>query len=292
MLSRLWNSRSAVTLAGAAAGVLLLGGIAFGAVRASLDAPREAREPVDGTALAEGRGNLLKEALDKLVQSGVISADQRDKILKAVEDEAASRRGPGIPRGPRVNLIEDAARIIGISVDQLRQELPGKSLGQVAQNHGVTADTLKQKLVQAASDRIDQDVADKRLTADQAAKLKPRLADVIGKLVDRTPNGRPKAFGRFGARPLQNLFADVAKAIGITAAELRQELPGKSFAQVAQAHNVTTDALVSSLVTAESARIDDAVAKGTLTQDRATRIESQLKDMLTKAVNRTFRQKR
>lgn len=62
-----------------------------------------------------------------------------------------------------------------------------------------------------------------------------------------------------GAR---GMFATVAaQAIGITPEELRQELPGKSLAQVAQAHGKNSADVASALKQAADARIDQAMTR-------------------------------
>jgi hypothetical protein len=108
-------------------------------------------------------------------------------------------RGPSGPRGfgPGGDL-SATAQAIGISADQLRQELPGKSLAQVAQAHGKTASDVATALKNAANQRIDQEVSGGRLTADQATQRKQDLAQRIDQLVNEvrpTPPARPGANG-------------------------------------------------------------------------------------------------
>ncbi len=78
-----------------------------------------------------------------------------------------------------------AAQAIGISVDQLKQELPNKSLAQVAQAHGKTPADVAAALKNAAHQRIDQAAAGGKLTADQAAQWKARADHRIDKLMNR-----------------------------------------------------------------------------------------------------------
>ena len=82
------------------------------------------------------------------------------------------------------------AQAIGISVDQLKQELPGKSLAQVAEAHGKNPADIATALKDAVNQRIDQAVAAGRLTADQAAQLKQQKAQRIDQLMNRVlPQG-------------------------------------------------------------------------------------------------------
>ncbi|HTD64168.1 MAG TPA: hypothetical protein VK732_05470 [Verrucomicrobiae bacterium] len=61
----------------------------------------------------------------------------------------------------------------------------GKSLGDIAKDQGKSRDGLVQALTTAANTRIDKAVADNKLTAEQAATLKTKVAAEIAKFVDR-----------------------------------------------------------------------------------------------------------
>ena len=65
-----------------------------------------------------------------------------------------------------------------------------------------------------------------------------------------------------------------ATAIGITPVQLAQELKGgKSIADVATAHNVAVDKVVTAMVTAANKRIDDAVTAGKIDATKGRRDE-------------------
>src|SRR5205085_12694396 len=61
----------------------------------------------------------------------------------------------------------------------------GKSLGDIANDKGKSRDGLVAALTTAANTRIDKAVADNKLTADQAATLKTKVAAEIATFVDR-----------------------------------------------------------------------------------------------------------
>ncbi|MCC6176392.1 MAG: hypothetical protein IT305_13885 [Chloroflexi bacterium] len=97
------------------------------------------------------------------------------------------RGGPGGPAG-----LNAAASAIGISADQLRQELPGKSLADVARAHNVDPSTVANALKQDANARIDQAVSAGRLTSDQATQAKQRVSDRIDQMMNgQMPSGQP-----------------------------------------------------------------------------------------------------
>ena len=81
--------------------------------------------------------------------------------------------------------------------DQLRTELAGKSLAQVAQAHGKTANDVATALKNAAHQRIDQEVTAGRLTADQATQRKQQLDQRIDQEINqvrqqRAPGSAPR----------------------------------------------------------------------------------------------------
>src|SRR5207247_10051440 len=86
--------------------------------------------------------------------------------------------------------LDAAATAIGITPQQLRTELAGKSLAQVAQGHGKTAADVATALKNAAHTRIDQAVTAGRIAADQANTQKTQADQRIDQLVNQVmPQG-------------------------------------------------------------------------------------------------------
>ena len=107
------------------------------------------------------------------------------------------------PRG-----LDAAADYLGLTETQLRSELQGgKTLAQVAQAHGKTANGLIDALVANAKTRLDQAVAAGRLTQSQANEILSGLRDRIDNLVNSKGPvgdhlGRPQSgFRHFGGPP-------------------------------------------------------------------------------------------
>lgn len=77
-----------------------------------------------------------------------------------------------------------------------------------------------------------------------------------------------------------------AEVIGITAKELATELKaGRSIAEVAQAEGVEVSKVTDALVARGAARIDQAVADGTITPERAAKAEARLPKVAERLVN-------
>jgi hypothetical protein len=109
--------------------------------------------------------------VDEAVAEGKITPEQGDQLKqRSVDDllkrfdrlDGDSNGGPQLHRSagshPGVfGGLDEAANIIGIDRATLMQELmSGKSLAQVAQDHGVSRDQLKQGLLDQYGQRLDQ----------------------------------------------------------------------------------------------------------------------------------------
>lgn len=166
-------------LAGGAA--LMLGGSAIGFASAQ-QTPTPPATPGQTTPARPGPQAFL-DALAR--QLGVTTERLQQAMTEArtelgLPDRAGMkpRFGPGMPgwgMGRGGVDVSVAAQAIGITVQQLRQELPGKSLAQIAEAHGKDPAAVATALKSASDQRIDQAVAAGRLTAEQASQLKQHM---------------------------------------------------------------------------------------------------------------------
>ncbi len=96
---------------------------------------------------------------------------------------APTARHPRVRRLLR-HAVVIAARTIGITPAQLRDEVrSGKTIGEVAQAHGVAPDTVVNALVDAATKRIEAARAAGRISAARATKLEGRVRERATKFV-------------------------------------------------------------------------------------------------------------
>jgi hypothetical protein len=179
------RKRLVIIGAGVVAAVLAVGGIA--GVAAQTSGGDQASNPVS-TFIDKLAGNLgigsdqLKSAIDQTrdqmvdeaVADGKITPQQGDQLKQRSVDDLLKRfdnfdRSDGDANGgPKLHRfagghpglfggLDEAANIIGIDRATLMQELmSGKSLAQVAQDHGVSRDDLKQGLLDRYGQRLDQ----------------------------------------------------------------------------------------------------------------------------------------
>jgi hypothetical protein len=160
---------------------------------------------------------------------------------------------------------------------------------QVAARLGVSPEQLRAAFRATLTARVDAAVAAGKLTPEQAAKLKQRIADAKG-----TGLGVRQAFAKHRQALVRRIGAKrrglgpAASYLGLTREQLRSELKsGKSLAQIAAAKGKTTSGLVAAMLAPLKQRLAKAVAAKRLTQVRADEILERLADRLEQRVQRT-----
>lgn len=151
------------------------------------DSLTEALEYLVDSAVAAGRlteeeGEELKESLES--GEGLLPRLGDDLF----RDRGFDQFGPG---GFGLELfgasldLDEAAAYLELSESELQDELQdGKTLAEIAREQGKSVDGLVQTLVDAAEERIDDAVADGRLSEERAARLKEGLEDRIEERID------------------------------------------------------------------------------------------------------------
>jgi hypothetical protein len=165
---------------------------------------------ISPSKLSDALKQALADRIDAAVAAGRLTKAEGDALKQRVNSEAFPLFG-GLHRGfghfGFFGGLDAAAGYLGLTEAQLHSELEGgKTLAQVAQAHGKTADGLIDALVAAAKKRLDQAVAAGRLTQSQENEMLSGLRDRIGALVNsRAPSddhfGRPHFGFRHFARP-------------------------------------------------------------------------------------------
>jgi hypothetical protein len=161
-------------------------------------APGQAAQPAPRQqAFLEALSRRLGIPADRLQQA--ITEARTEVGLRPGFGQGRGEDGHGFGRGAKASVV---AQAIGISVEQLRQELPGKSLAQVAQAHGKNPADVAAALKNPVNQRIDQAVAAGRLTAEQATLRKERSAQRIDQLMNQVVPQGVRGFreGLFGDR--------------------------------------------------------------------------------------------
>jgi len=172
-----------------------------------------------------------------------------------------------------------ASRVL--SADEASQAVIDDAAAQL----GVEPSALSSALKQALKNRVDAAVDAGRLTEEQGQELKERIDS----------GDTPLIFGGFGHEGFGHFahFGNLESAatyLGLTEAELRERLAdGDTLAEIARAEGKSVDGLVETVVDAAEKQIDDAVADGRLTEERAADLKEGLEERITDLVNGELR---
>ena len=157
----------------------------------------------------------------------------------------------------------------------------------VAARLGITGDQLRTAFKAELNSRIDAAVAAGKLTPEQGAKLKERVANAKGLGI-----GARRAFTQkhkaLVARIVRvNRLHLAAKYLGMTPKEIRTaRQDGQSLAQIATSKGKSVDGLVAAIVAPAKARAAKAVSNGRLTQQRADELLARLTERVQALVQR------
>lgn len=155
---------------------------------------------------------------------------------------------------------------LGISAQQLRGDLAsGQSLASIATANGSSPATLQQSILSLLQRRLDQAVANGKLTSEQEQSRLGRANTVVGKLL-ATPHPFA-ALTRLRVRAL--VLRASASYFGLSAAALRGQLgAGTTLAQLAATPGKSASQLEQYVLAALQARLGTAVSNGRLSPAR------------------------
>ena len=239
---------------------------------------------------ADKTGDKLKQILDGLVQKGVITSQQEDAILAAAKDATAKPvRAAKVVR----DLLGESAKYLGLAPKDLAAKLPGTSIGKIADttpNKGKAG--LVTALSAAANEDISKALTDKKITDDQAKKLRDGVAGEINTFVDRTWPTKPTAAQRPVVSNVKAFLGDMFQTArdylgGITLQDVTTAMrSGKSLGDIANDNGKSRDGLVQVLTTTANTRIDKAVADKQLTAEQATTLKTKVASEIATFVDR------
>ena len=172
----------------------------LGLTPAQLRAQLRSGKTLAQIAIAQGKTVSGQEAaiyadvqahLDKAVAGGRLSAAQEQAVLTRLKsrlDDIVNHALPALGRHPvRPRLAGAVTKYLGVTPAQLQTELrAGKSLAQIATEHGKTVAGLKSAILDAVKARLDKAVASGRLSATQEKTILDRLSAHLDQLVNRT----------------------------------------------------------------------------------------------------------
>jgi hypothetical protein len=198
-------SRLRTAAAGAGLGIVALVGV--GAATATFagaqsdDSPpsTSAPEPETDDAPPVERGQRLAEALAPLVADGTLTQEQADAVVERLEEagnEAREQRGDRGPRhamrGGPPGLGEEVAEMLGLTAEELREELRGDAtLADLAADAGVTPEALVDAMLSPMREHLAERVADGDITQEHADERLAQATEWATAIANGERPGRP-----------------------------------------------------------------------------------------------------
>lgn len=202
--------RKTITLAaGVAATTALVVGLgAAGAVAASslLSPDEESKAIVHDAAhqlgvepdeLSDALKQALKNRVDEAIEAGRLTEEQGAELKERIDSDdypllfggRGLHGGPGFERHAHFRGLEAAATYLGMTEAELWDALHDSTLAEIAREQGKTVDGLVKAIVADKTKRIDEAVANGRLTDEQGSDLKARLTEHVEALVNGERRG-------------------------------------------------------------------------------------------------------
>jgi uncharacterized protein YidB (DUF937 family) len=216
--------------------------------------------------------------------------------LSAMGIAAAQGQGdPGQPQGgiyprPRVQLwdalVSQVAEATGLSTQDVQNEVrDGKTLTDILTEHSVDPTTVSDAVKTQLTDEINQAVTDGQITQQRADLLLSSLDTALERQMTAVPlNVRVQE--RLGARVETTLLGVLAEKAGVSASDLlREALTPPSLADIATAHGIDAEAVISETEQQITDQVNQAVTDGSLTQAQADLILDGLHDRLVNRFN-------
>ena len=190
------NRRKKVTfVAGSAAIAALVVGLgAAGAIAASrmLSPSDESKAVIDDAAaqlgikpqaLSDALKQALKNRVDEAVDAGTLTKEEAAKLKERIDSGEypllfGHRGGPDgreFGHHGHFKILATASAYLGMSEADLRAALDDQTLADIAKKKGKSVSGLVKALVAAEEEKIDEAVADGRITKAQASELKSKL---------------------------------------------------------------------------------------------------------------------
>jgi polyhydroxyalkanoate synthesis regulator phasin len=148
-----------------------------------------------------------EDIIDEQVAEGRLTAEQGERLKERIEEKGLL--GPfdrfairGHVRGQVRGLtVEAAAAVLDMEAEDLLDEVrDGKTLAEVAEAQGMSADKFTQALLSEVKTQLDALVADGKLTEEQANAILERTEENIDAIVNAEPGpgGPRRGLGGFG----------------------------------------------------------------------------------------------
>ena len=240
--------------------------------------------------------------IHEMVASGNLTQERADKLLANLEEMITKGINGELRRGNGESPLRDRARLAlaghlldavtaATGLDRegvLQQAREGSTLAQIIEANGGNVDSVIDTAVASATEDINALVNDNKLTQERADSLIGSLETVYtnmvnGQLPQRPGRGQPLA--RIVGRGVLQLAAEQT---GLEVSAIVEQMrAGSSLADILATNGVDVNTFIDDVVAQADTKLDEAVSKGRITQERADEFLAQLRERLTERINAT-----
>ncbi|NIA24292.1 MAG: hypothetical protein GWP04_01850 [Gammaproteobacteria bacterium] len=216
-------------------------------------------------------------ALRPLIDDGTITESQAEAVagrLAPIIRSERIRRDTERFRDRAMAVERNVADMLDMTVPELEDQLKdGATLAQIAESRGSSGEEIVAALVGELSERLADQVAEGRITQEQADEM---VAAATGQITDLVESSHP---GRAALREHRARLARLgalrigADVLDMTPQDLRSALEsGQSLGEIAQSRGVDEDALIDALLQPIREQVALSVERGRIDEDRAGEI--------------------
>ena len=160
----------------------------------------------------------------------------------------------------------------------------GKTLVVIANEHGVSEETLKNFIIEDMTQHIDKDVQSGRISTEQGIKMKADMEQHVSKIINdlgpRPGEGRPMP----GHGPMDN--PKLLALLQIDGNTMRTEREaGKTLVAIANEHGVSEQTLKDVMIEDMTQHIDKDVQSGRISTEQATKMKADMEEHVSKRMN-------
>lgn len=167
---------------------------------------------------------------------------------------------------PAYSILESKLGFTKAQIDEAAKA--GKTAFDLAKEKGMTPDQLKKAIVDEKLKKIDQLVADGKITKEKADTIK---ADLPARIKEWDGNLKHHKGGHL--KPIYSILENK----GFTKAQIDEAAKaGKTAFDLAEEKGMTKDQLKAAIIDEKSKKIDQAVTDGKITKEKADTIKSNL----------------
>lgn len=244
----------------------------------------------------------LTADIEQVVADGRIDQDQADRLLAELDEALERALKLPLPRRwlPVLDRLAEAvdhtlvatvAELAGMDArDVIAEWRDAESLAAVVEAHGLTVEAVLDATEAAINEDVNQRVADGRITDEQAALI---LDGVRERLEARLNSPFPSAGvlrERIQDGLEQTLIGVLAEMAGVDVRDvLRDALMPPTLAEIAAGYDLEPATIIAETETRVTAAVNERVASGQLTQERADALLAGLHDRLEDRFNAPFR---